>query len=352
MKRRRRSQAGFTLIELMVSLVLFSFAIAGVLAIAVSMAQGYREQRQVVETETTARGALDFIADALRMASPGVRTAVLKSMTSGPDILTIDPSAAVAVEDTMGALGGSCPQGTLRVQNNAGLNGSDILDVVFASGPVVTTLKTSWDKNSVSIDVFDTSSLAAGDTLLITNGTDGRLVRVASVTDADTLALETPTCTVTDPAGAGLYPATTLVVRALRARFFLQANATDGIDTALYMDPDGDGGLPAEPLADWIEDFQVAVGIDENTVPPSDKTIDADEWAYSAAAGAFTDDGTRKLHAMRVTLVARPASRLVATTATYTKPVIEDHNPGGSPDTFRRRVLSTTIEIRNLQDSP
>ena len=352
MKRRRRSQAGFTLIELMVSLVLFSFAIAGVLAIAVSMAQGYREQRQVVETETTARGALDFIADALRMASPAVRNAVLKTKTVGPDVLVIDPSNTVTVEDTMGATSGPCPQGTIRLQNNTGFNGSDILDVVFASGPVVTTLKSTWDKTSLSIDVFDTSSLAAGDTLLLTNGTDGRLVRIDSITDGDTVALLAPTCTVTDPSGAGSYPAATMVVRALRARFFLDDNPTDGVDTALYMDPDGDGGLPAEPLADWIEDFQVAVGIDENTIAPSDKTIDPDEWVYSAAAGTFTADGTKKLHALRVTLVARPASRLVATTATYSKPVIEDHNPGGSPDTLRRRVLSTTVEIRNLTDSP
>ena len=349
--RRRRSQAGFTLIELMVSLVLFSFAIAGVLAIAVSMAQGYREQRQVVETETTARGALDFIADALRMASPGVRSGVLKSQTTSPDVIIIDPSSTLTVEDTMGAASGSCPQGTLRLQNNAGLNGSDILDVVFASGPVVTTLKSTWDKTTTSIDVYDTSSLAAGDTLLLTNGAEGRLVRIASVTDVDTLALETPTCTVTDTATNPL-PASTLVIRALRARFFLQSNPTDGIDTALYMDPDGDGGLPAEPLADWIEDFQVAVGIDEDVIAPSNQTIDADEWVYSAAAGTFTADGTKKLHAVRITLVARPASQLVATTATYTTPIIEDHSPTGAPDTYRRRVLSTTIEIRNLQDSP
>src|SRR5688572_10060882 len=133
--RRKRSQAGFTLVELMVSLVLFSFAIAGVLAIAVSMAQGYREQRQIIETETAARGALDFISDAVRMASPAVSTAVVKSNAGAS--LVIDASQITAVEDTMGPTG-ACPQGSVRVSNNTGLNGSDVLEVVFASGPVVT----------------------------------------------------------------------------------------------------------------------------------------------------------------------------------------------------------------------
>jgi prepilin-type N-terminal cleavage/methylation domain-containing protein len=41
---KRSAQAGFTLIELMISLVLFSFVIAGVLAVAVSMSQGFRER--------------------------------------------------------------------------------------------------------------------------------------------------------------------------------------------------------------------------------------------------------------------------------------------------------------------
>ncbi len=66
----RREQAGFTLVELMISLVLFSFAVAGVLAVAVSMSQGFREQRAAVEAEGAVRVPLDFIGDAIRQSSP------------------------------------------------------------------------------------------------------------------------------------------------------------------------------------------------------------------------------------------------------------------------------------------
>lgn len=354
MRGRRRAQSGFTLVELMVSLVLFSFAIAGVLAIAVSMAQGFREQRQIVETETTARNALDFIADAVRMASPGVADGVLTNQTSSPDTLTINPATNRIVEDTMG-LAGTCPTGTIRVFNNAGLNSSDILDVVFASGPVVTSLKGTWTKTSTTIDVHDATSLAAGDTLLLTNGSDGRLVRVADVIDADTVELETPTCNVTDPVtttcGAGTYCAGTLVLRALRARFYLDdLELAAGITTTLYMDPDADGALDPEPLADWVEDFQVAVGIDTD----ADRTITEAELEYSPAAAGTTwlANGTEGLHTVRLSLVARAAGGLVATTASYLRPALEDHVGSTAVDTFRRRVLRTTVEIRNLEDSP
>ena len=40
---KRHAERGFTLIELMVSLVLFSLAIAGILSVAISMGRAYHE---------------------------------------------------------------------------------------------------------------------------------------------------------------------------------------------------------------------------------------------------------------------------------------------------------------------
>ena len=56
-RRGRRSQRGFTLIELMISLVLFSFAVAGVLSVAVSLANGLREHRRFGGVPAEARRA-------------------------------------------------------------------------------------------------------------------------------------------------------------------------------------------------------------------------------------------------------------------------------------------------------
>src|SRR6478672_7119852 len=72
------ARRGFTLVELMISLVLFSIAVAGVLSVAVSMTVGFRTQRQVIAAEVAARAPIDFLADAIRGASPGASLGDIK----------------------------------------------------------------------------------------------------------------------------------------------------------------------------------------------------------------------------------------------------------------------------------
>ena len=69
---RANNEQGFTLIELMISLLIFSFAVAGILSAAVAITQGMSEQRQAIDAENAVRVPLDFLVDALRQASPGV----------------------------------------------------------------------------------------------------------------------------------------------------------------------------------------------------------------------------------------------------------------------------------------
>ena len=110
-RARRQRQAGFTLIELMVALVMFSFAIAGVLAVAVSMVQGYRETRGAIAAENAVRVPMDFIIDSLRQASPGVDSGKITD-------------------------GASCTTSAMSVTNSSA--GPDQLDVIYAAGAVVT----------------------------------------------------------------------------------------------------------------------------------------------------------------------------------------------------------------------
>jgi hypothetical protein len=327
----------------MISLVLFSFAIAGVLAIAVSMAQGYREQRQIVVTESSARGAIDFIADALRMASPAVSMGEVETPPSTATQIHVG-----AIEDTTGAVG-ACPVHAITATNNTGLNGSDILEVVFASGPAVTSVANSpnFQSDTTSLAVNDITDFAVGDRVLVSNGGNGHVYKVNAITpgtgDAGTFTLDAATCTPISPPTQ--YLPASLVVRVMRARFYLAAH--DGVATVMMMDPDSDGPMVAEPLADWVEDFQVALGIDEVV----DGTIAADEWAFSAAHTPAVPTDARLLRAIRITLVVRAESNLSPANPTYQRPAVEDHAAGGM-DRYRRRVLTSTVDIRNLSGSP
>ena len=264
----RQRERGFTLIELMISLTLFSLVIAGVFAVAVSMSRGFRHQRTNVASESAARNSLDFIADAIRSGSPAVASGNIQ--VAGADC----PPTAQPIE---------------VVDNNGS---PDELTITFARGSFFTSTRSVYGPNTSTLLVENYDQLAKGDTLLITNMQRGVLVTIDQPVTSATLQLAPQGCaSLTFPAGG--YPARSLVVRATRARFFI-----DNLDNvpALWMDPDAEGDAVAEPLAEGIEDMQV--------------TFDAAH------------------RAVRITLVAR---------AKPTDPAL---------------TLTTTVEVRNLEGSP
>lgn len=322
MRRSRQRQAGFTLVELMVALVLFAFAIAGVLSVAVSLTAGFREQRQAVMSESAVRAAMDFMGDAIRSASP--------AMTGG------------AIED-LTAASGTCPSGSIKVTNSA--SAPDSVQVVFAYGAVTTSLRSAYSTSLNAITVGNAANFVAGDTVLLTDGTTGHLLHVDAVNTATgVLTLASPGgCTsATFPSGG--YPIGTFVIRAMRANFYI--GTFDGQSNVLLMDPGADGVDP-EPLAENIEDMQIANGMEQDT--PSDG-VQADEWF---SANTTTLAGT--VRALRITLVARTADPLRGGgtgTPPFFRPLAEDHGAASTTDWYRRRVLTSVIEIRNLLGSP
>jgi Type IV Pilus-assembly protein W len=144
------------------------------------------------------------------------------------------------------------------------------------------------------------------------------------------------------------------VLRVQRARF--------SVDLAnmplLMMDPDGPalGSRDPEPVAEGVEDLQIALGVDldgnggidlENGAAGND-----DEWVFN-----HPDDSAPPLitaapyRAIRLTLTGRSVDETTAV-ATSLRPPAEDREGATVADVFRRRSLSTTIEIRNLAGSP
>jgi prepilin-type N-terminal cleavage/methylation domain-containing protein len=320
---KERAQAGFTLIELMVSLVLFSFAVAGVLAVAVSMTQGFRENRMTSIEEQSARVPMDYLTDALRQASPGVT----------------DP-AAVQDADT-------CQNGAITV-TDGGSTGTDSLDVIYALGGVVTTVSQAYTTGT-TLYVVDASNLAVGDRILVSNLSQGHLFTISGISTASVgyqLSLNALCGTVALPAAG--YPAGSLVIRAQHAKFSI--GTVDGVPM-LMEDPDSNGAAAAEPIADGVEDLQVSLLIDTdgNGAIGADSSSTTDEYIYNNVSDTLPTGNTYR--AVRVSLVARSTGQLVGAGTVSTRPALEDHT-AGTADNYRRRVLRSTIEIRNGGSSP
>lgn len=326
----RRDERGFTLIELMIALTLFSVAIAGILSVAVTVTQGFREQRQAVAAEAAVRAPLDFLADAIRQASPGAG----------------DPSKVYDFN--------SCVNGAMSITQNTGANSSDILDMFYASGGVVTSVTTLFDAGSgTTLKVADSSKLTAGDYVMVTDYSSGMLAKIATVG-----ACTSGECTLTLAAKCGgtlVWPAAgfpmgSIVVRAQHARFYI--STVEGV-TTLMMDPDGlvNAGTE-EPFAEGIEDMQIAVGVDgDGNGALSDTGGTGDEW-YGNNVGDAAHP-TTGIRAIRITLIAQTKTALFGTataSSSFQRPLAEDH-AAGAIDSFRRRVLKTTVELRNTTGS-
>jgi len=304
----------------MVSLVLFSFAVAGVLAVAVSMTRGYREQRQSIATESSVRAAMDFLSDAVRGASPGLVSGATTDLT---------------------VASGACPDVALSVTDST--TGPDSFTVVYANGAVVTTTRVAYDyaTPTTSLEVANAENFVAGDTVLLTDGTSGHLLHV------DAVDVATATLTLASPAGCaatpvpGTYPVGTLAIRAMRATFYV--GSFDG-QLALMMDPGADG-IDPEPLAENIEDMQVAIGVDDEI--PVDGVQD-DEWAFSPGIGSLAG----AIRALRITLVSRTQDELRGGNPSFVLPPAENRTGLSAADGFRRRVLTSVVDIRNLGGSP
>lgn len=319
-----KAQRGFTLVELMVSLVVFSFVVVGVLAVAVSMTNGYRDQRESTSNEGLVRIPMDFLGDVLRQASPAVPTYAIYNAASGTCAL---------------------PDAGLKVTNT----NPDTLEVTYASGGVVTETSGSTTFSSgTSVSIVNTAGFAHNDWVVISNLSQGHLFQINTIA-GNTLNFYANVCS---SLGAG-YPPGSTVVRAQHAVFSVGAIPGEtGGPTALLMTTNG----TTEPVADNIEDMQIAVAIDANgdgLISSIGSAGDDDEWVFNAtgdsAPTSWPPTGT--IRALRISLVARSLATDVGNAQAFRRPLLEDRAQGAL-DNYRRRVLKTTIEFRNGGISP
>lgn len=316
---------------MMISVVIVSIAVSAALTLGYTMMNAYHNQRRMALVERGARVSLQILARSIRNASAAV------------------PSGNVG--DTVGCT----TTGAIRVINNS--TAPDEIEIIHASGGVVTSVRssTAYTSSSTALVVLDGSKFRAGDYAIVSNLDQGHLVAVTAVaqtgTNEWTLTTNSPGCGGAFPAGG--YQPGSLVLRAKIERFYVSTGAEVAGVPTLMIDPDGNGPQVGEPVAQGVEDMQVAVGVDVNgdgTVTDNGNT--ADEWFYNAAGDAAPPlMSATPWRALRITFVARSVNE-TSQSATSTRPPLEDRAGAAAADQYRRRVLSATIEVRNLQGSP
>ena len=117
------------------------------------------------------------------------------------------------------------------------------------------------------------------------------------------------------------------------------------------IDPDAEGPAVAEPFAEGVEDLQIAIGVDadgDGALTEVGLAAGDDEWTHNRA-GETQPAGT--VRAIRLTLISRATAKRINATG-QARPAAEDRAAATEPDGYRRRALTTTIEIRNFGGSP
>jgi prepilin-type N-terminal cleavage/methylation domain-containing protein len=322
-RRRPPGQRGFTLVELMVAMTLVTLLIGVAFQIGVVVINGFREHREAVAVQRAARAAIDLMADSVRNAAVAVPTAVITDTVGCNDFDGLD----------------------VRDNDDA----PDELLLVTGGSGVITSLRAQFNQSSSTMTLLDGSGIVAGDLLVVSDFQKGHVVKVATVTDnGDTWQVDVAAAACAVPTFE--YNPGAIVLRAHVARFFVAD--VDDVPT-LQLDPDGEGGpLPPEPLAEGIEDLQVAVGIDTNGDGlVQDQGTDEDEWHYNVALDSPPEAiTTRRWRALRLTVVGRSLREDVGAELSF-RPAAENRE-AGNLDGFRRRVASTVVELRNLEGSP
>jgi type II secretory pathway pseudopilin PulG len=322
----RSGQAGFTLIELMVAGTLVTIVLLMTIQLALTVIGDMKAQREAHALERSARAPADYIVDLLRGAAGGTTTGNVQDVTYCTTANGLTYSA-------------SNPPVVGMAMTNGGTANPDSLTLLSSTGSV-TSLRTAVDSTSTSATLTDATGFAAGDFLLITDGSVGRMIKTKTLA-GNVVTFDAPlTCAGFAPMPT--YPIGTLVLRGRIARF--QLATIDGV-SYLTIDPDGNGPAAAQPMAEGIEDLQVAIGVDAD----GNGVLAAGEWHYSAAnttAPALITAG--RWRAMRLTVVAKELVARPGSTTVSGRPAAEDR-AAGSVDMYRRRVLTTMTEVRNLE---
>jgi type IV pilus assembly protein PilW len=331
---------GFTLIELMVSMALFGLIAAGAMSLVVSGARTQSHSARVDVAQTSLRAAMDFITRDVLSASAGASTGMIMN-TAGLSVPAVDFTTTTQ-NITSGAPYAS---GTdkLDLYNT---DASTLAQIPLATGAGATTAAPTMLTSVSQYTQFVSTSSPYNSYVQISDFTNAA---IAQLTNATSTTLTLANLKMGFGVNAWVMPSRHVVYQVSDTQFTV-ANASLQNNTMLMMSVNGSA---FQPLAEGIEDMQIAYGFDTNSdgvVTEVGTAADDDEWLYNKTGDTvkvtFTIANLRKI---RVTLIAKSTSVDSGQTNFPGRPAAEDHAASGTAtDGFVRRILRTEIAVRNF----
>ncbi len=343
-KNKTQHIQGFTLVELLIVLAISAVVLAGVLQVFNTSNKSYSVQEEVAAVQQNLRIAKLFLARDVRMAGAGLK-GMVHTLSDGTKATVY----GLLFENANGATG--TDKLTIRYVDYSETSCDGLLPQLTLSGTMPANSSVAGVTENLNASPYDVwkDSFICGSTeygkkppfvdfKAIITSPDGTQSDVVYITQAPSTNLQNnpyPTgCGATCNKTLNSFPAGSTI------NFFNETKLRE----VVYLVEDNvlkrsegpfDGGQTLNPLAENIEDLQFRFGLD------TDADGVEETWVWNAD---LTDTQKPQVRSVRISILGRTSNRHQRGSQVYT---LEDHAAGGQ-DGYPRRLLQTTVKVRNL----
>ncbi len=386
MKNILQNTKGFTMIELLVALAIFSVVIIGVIEVFGNSYKSYVVQDEVVDLQQSLRTARSFIEQDLRMTGSGIGDNFFflggyNFQGEGEGENNPEPIVPIIFENggegesdkltinyiNWGTGCGEAPTGTTL----SACDNLPILHLVGAGMPVGSSIFNV--KEDLSDDLYtdwDSGCYCGGKTYpspklgfmaIITdaqNASRSDVVIITQVNPNNNNQVQNQANATYDLNGDGTIDNKTekfdnKVANSFSDNSTIQFFHPEFAVAATYeLTTDGTLLRNNVPIADNIEDLQFAFcgDFDGDNTADCPQDITKGEWKYKDAdldGGDLKEADRNAVRFIHISLLGRTA-KPHSKDLTSKRPELGDRKAGDSDDPFRRRLLQTTIQLRNM----
>lgn len=340
------NEHGITMIELLVAVAIFGIIIAGSVQFFSSNYRSYVAQEEIAAMQQNVRFAKMFLERDIRMAGYGIRNLFVDGVRVSPVIFANGAGAGGSDRITINYLddssANSCnilPQLTLT-DNMPTSSSEAVVNELFddgvpnPNGPDIDNWYFSFTCNGVT---YGKKPPFVEFPVLIT-APDGSMSDVITITNVQKVGGNKIKLQNRPINGAGktinVYPAGSIIR-------FVAPNQLANM-SVVYEIANNTLMRNGQPMALNIEDLQFAFCGDYN----NDNVVDVNNPADWINNRNLTVAEQAAVRYIRLSVLGRTARQL--RDLVETRPAIEDHNAATAKDTFRRRLLQVTVQVRNL----